>query len=150
MDEQEYTLRQEAYRLGRKLRDYELTDAQIQAVGEELIVLSGFCPRCDGAGTDGDGEGPPEDCPVCQGSGMVPGMGPQDWPEDLTHENGNCNNRCCICGVTFTGHKRRVVCRVCQKDAEKRFASLTPEEQQRELWRWYQGVQNHTRESENE
>lgn len=35
------------------------------------------------------------------------------WPEDLGHENGNYLNRCIMCGCTFQGHKRRVVCKVC-------------------------------------
>jgi hypothetical protein len=38
---------------------------------------------------------------------------PGDWPEDSGHENGNYQNRCVECGRTFTGHKRRVVCRAC-------------------------------------
>jgi hypothetical protein len=41
-----------------------------------------------------------------------------DWPEDSGHENGDYENRCVQCGRTFTGHKRRVVCRVCAKPDE--------------------------------
>jgi hypothetical protein len=36
-----------------------------------------------------------------------------DWTEDAALENGNYECRCCHCGVTFRGHKRRVTCRRC-------------------------------------
>lgn len=35
------------------------------------------------------------------------------WPEDFAHENGNYQCRCICCNDLFMGHKRRVVCRVC-------------------------------------
>lgn len=38
-----------------------------------------------------------------------------DWTEDFSHENGNYWNTCCVCEKTFTGHKRRVVCKNCSK-----------------------------------
>lgn len=37
-----------------------------------------------------------------------------DWEEDFSHENGNYECRCCICGRIFIGHKRRATCKVCQ------------------------------------
>lgn len=37
------------------------------------------------------------------------------WPGDKDHENGSYVCVCCNCGVGFTGHKRRVMCRVCDK-----------------------------------
>jgi hypothetical protein len=37
---------------------------------------------------------------------------PQDWPGDFHLENGNYYSKC-RCGRDFTGHKRRVVCRIC-------------------------------------
>lgn len=37
----------------------------------------------------------------------------RSWPEDASHENGSYYNTCCNCGRQFTGHKRRVICRVC-------------------------------------
>ena len=40
----------------------------------------------------------------------------RDWTEDFSHENGNYMNKCCICGETFIGYKRRVVCRICIKE----------------------------------
>ena len=40
-------------------------------------------------------------------------VGDKDWPEDFSHENGNYSCRCTFCGGVFTGHKRRVVCKVC-------------------------------------
>lgn len=39
-----------------------------------------------------------------------------DWKEDSAHENGEYQNRCCFCGETFIGYKRRVVCKVCSKE----------------------------------
>lgn len=39
----------------------------------------------------------------------------KDWPQDYTHENGFYMNACCLCGATFMGHKRRVVCGLCDK-----------------------------------
>jgi len=36
-----------------------------------------------------------------------------DWKEDFSHENGNYFNTCCSCGMSFKGHKRRVLCKVC-------------------------------------
>ena len=45
---------------------------------------------------------------------------PRDWTEDAPHENGNYLCHCCLCHETFTGHKRRVVCKACwaKDDAE--------------------------------
>ena len=37
----------------------------------------------------------------------------RDWPQDFTHENGNYQCGCGVCGMLFYGHKSRVVCRVC-------------------------------------
>lgn len=37
----------------------------------------------------------------------------RSWPEDAAHENGNYSCCCVICLRQFTGHKRRVVCKVC-------------------------------------
>lgn len=36
-----------------------------------------------------------------------------NWTEDFTHENGNYMNVCIFCKNEFKGHKRRVVCKVC-------------------------------------
>ena len=41
---------------------------------------------------------------------------PRDWVEDFPHENGNYENKCCHCGHSFIGHKRRVVCKVCDNE----------------------------------
>lgn len=38
---------------------------------------------------------------------------PRDWPEDFPHDNGMYMCKCSVCGEQFTGHKRRVVCKVC-------------------------------------
>lgn len=45
---------------------------------------------------------------------------PRDWREDFTHENGNYECSCCLCGGSFTGHKRRVVCKLCNDYPEIR------------------------------
>ena len=37
----------------------------------------------------------------------------RSFPEDATSDNGNYYNTCCECGRQFTGHKRRIVCKVC-------------------------------------
>ncbi len=37
----------------------------------------------------------------------------RNWEEDYSHENGNYQNRCKVCGNLFFGHKRRVVCKSC-------------------------------------
>lgn len=41
-----------------------------------------------------------------------------DFTEDFKHENGNYTCHCQSCGRVFTGHKRRVICKVCVQ-AEK-------------------------------
>lgn len=38
-----------------------------------------------------------------------------DWLEDAKHENGSYYCTCSICGKAFTGHKRRVICKICDK-----------------------------------
>lgn len=37
----------------------------------------------------------------------------RDWVEDFSHENGQYMCKCCHCGKSFIGHKRRVVCKAC-------------------------------------
>ena len=44
---------------------------------------------------------------------MTPSYGPRDWSEDHRLENGDYSNHCADCKVTFIGHKRRIVCKVC-------------------------------------
>ena len=36
------------------------------------------------------------------------------YTEDAKFENGNYYCICCECGVMFTGHKRRVICKPCR------------------------------------
>lgn len=50
---------------------------------------------------------------------LKPVYGKHDFPEDSEHENGDYQNRCCLCEALFWGHKRRVVCKVCQHQGEK-------------------------------
>lgn len=40
---------------------------------------------------------------------------PRDWPEDYDDENGCYSCSCCYCESVFTGYKRRVVCKVCDR-----------------------------------
>lgn len=44
--------------------------------------------------------------------------GSQDWKEDFQHENGNYYHVCDKCGKQFSGHKRRVFCKLCQSVAQ--------------------------------
>ncbi len=39
-----------------------------------------------------------------------------DFIEDLNHENGNYQRTCIKCGINFIGHKRRVLCKICQNN----------------------------------
>lgn len=43
-----------------------------------------------------------------------------DWPEDSHLENGNYTSLCALCGESFTGHKRRFVCKVCMTVKKRR------------------------------
>lgn len=43
-----------------------------------------------------------------------------DWPEDFALENGNYTSVCVTCGLAFTGHKRRFVCKACYDAAQDR------------------------------
>lgn len=47
----------------------------------------------------------------------VPGQSPRDWTEDFEGENGCYMNRCVLCECDFHGHKRRMICKVCDTDA---------------------------------
>lgn len=42
----------------------------------------------------------------------------RSWPEDFGSENGNYVCQCCKCELLFTGHKRRVICKVCVQVGE--------------------------------
>ena len=44
---------------------------------------------------------------------------PKDWPEDFAHENGEYYCRCYVCNETFTGYKRRVICKECANKNQK-------------------------------
>ena len=43
----------------------------------------------------------------------------RNWKEDFTHENGNYNCICIQCKNEFTGHKRRVICKICSSKSIK-------------------------------
>lgn len=40
---------------------------------------------------------------------------PGSWPEDFDHENGCYECSCAYCHRHFLGHKRRVVCKICDR-----------------------------------
>lgn len=46
--------------------------------------------------------------------------GKRSFEEDKTHENGNYQNKCSLCGEVFFGHKRRVICKVCENDNKRK------------------------------
>ena len=51
---------------------------------------------------------------ICQGHAVQQEAdASRDWPEDFPHENGQYMKACHVCKNTFIGHKRRVVCKVC-------------------------------------
>jgi hypothetical protein len=37
----------------------------------------------------------------------------RNWNDDYSFENGQYCNKCMTCGLSFVGHKRRVVCVQC-------------------------------------
>lgn len=43
----------------------------------------------------------------------------RSWPEDAGHENGDYSCLCSHCGRVFTGHKRRMLCKVCSTSTER-------------------------------
>ena len=67
----------------------------------------------------------------------MPEPGPRDWPEDavMDTDNGCYENRCCVCGFSFIGHKRRLECKICTVEAQNRWDALTPEQQEAQLQR---------------
>lgn len=47
---------------------------------------------------------------------IIAGMGPNDWPEDVTEEGDNCYTVICkSCRHEFKGHKHRPLCRGCSE-----------------------------------
>ncbi len=46
---------------------------------------------------------------------MKASASPRDWPEDFDDDNGCYWCRCVKCGESFTGYKRRVVCKLCAR-----------------------------------
>lgn len=44
------------------------------------------------------------------------------WPEDFGGENGCYENECLWCNTRFHGHKRRMVCKVCDTKARAKWA----------------------------
>lgn len=59
----------------------------------------------------------------------------RSWPEDASHENGAYHNECISCQRTFTGHKRRAICRVCADAAEN--DAITQYYQDRNRGGWF-------------
>lgn len=42
---------------------------------------------------------------------------PGDWPEDFAHDNGCYRCTCSTCARSFTGYKRRLMCKICAEIA---------------------------------
>ena len=75
------------------------------------------------------------------------GNGSGDWSEDFEHENGDYNCQCIDCGQTFTGHKRRNICKVCADETitvnKKEYTRLLViEKKYIKLDRWYWSREN--------
>lgn len=60
----------------------------------------------------------------------------RDWTEDFERENGNYTCKCARCKETFNGHKRRVLCKVCDKQLAQPFPDFTEavEDLKREIY----------------
>ena len=74
----DFSEREQVFRIGRMVAGEELDDDQAERLGLELQAISRFCPNCRGTGVDGD---PPDsngegawigDCSRCGGSGQLP------------------------------------------------------------------------------
>ena len=50
-----------------------------------------------------------------------------DYPEDKQYENGTYQCICNSCGITFYGHKRRIVCKVCYEGAKNTKQQVRPD-----------------------
>ena len=88
------------------------------------------CPNC--------GEAWKTHGTACVGGGIVslaqaPGYGAGDWPQDFPDENGNYRNQCGTCGEMFTGHKRRMCCRVCWAKWKQKWDSMSGVEREQYL-----------------
>jgi len=44
----------------------------------------------------------------------------RDYQEEASMENGNYENRCIECGNLFIGYKRRVLCKICQEEIDRK------------------------------
>ena len=44
----------------------------------------------------------------------------RNWPEDSIYENGEYMCRCHVCNNTFIGYKRRVTCKLCSIESNKK------------------------------
>lgn len=49
-----------------------------------------------------------------------------NYPEDAAHENGKYLCRCIICCELFIGHKRRIVCKLCNNPPAPPTAATSP------------------------
>ncbi len=60
----------------------------------------------------------------------------RDWTEDFPHENGNYFTHCRICNEFFTGHKRRVVCKLCASESYQTWENMPEEERKKFLMKF--------------
>lgn len=51
-------------------------------------------------------------------------VGPHDWPEDFTGENGCYECKCIHCEASFFGYKRRVTCKACHPGVSEALAAV--------------------------
>lgn len=70
------------------------------------------------------------------------GSDENDWIQDADHENGQYFGKCLSCGVDFIGHKRRQVCRKCQKASDEKWAAMTEMERQSELLKMAEALES--------
>lgn len=66
---------------------------------------------------------------------LHPSGSAHSWSEDFGGENGNYQNRCIECATLFTGHKRRLVCKVCDATAREKWEAMSETERQESIAR---------------
>lgn len=60
----------------------------------------------------------------------------RSWKEDASHENGNYYCNCCVCQRQFLGHKRRVLCKVCDVEEVSPYVASSATTAIRDGWIW--------------
>lgn len=65
----------------------------------------------------------------------------RDWTEDFQHENGNYMNLCCRCNESFSGHKRRNICRICADQSVKQPTGILKDLKSLNRYIMFKGIQ---------